>query len=88
MTHREILLKKIGTYKFALTDLHLFLDTHPTDESTIAKIREYEKMLRPLVEEFESKYGPLRSNTDIQKSFLWIKDPWPWDTEDTTDVCI
>lgn len=88
MTNREILLKKIGTYKFAVTDLHLFLDTHPNDAETLEKIAEYERKLKPLVAEYESKYGPLRWGRNISNSFMWIKKPWPWDTEDDADVCV
>lgn len=82
MTHREIMLKKIGTYKFALKDLNLYLDTHPRDEWALRKYREYEAVLKPLVREFESKYGPLRVKVTDDKSFEWIKNPWPWDNEE------
>ncbi len=82
MTERQILLKKISTYSFALLELHLFLDTHPYDMQTIAKIKEYKDKLEPLYEEFEQKYGPLTVRNDITNNWAWIKDPWPWDKED------
>ncbi len=82
MTQREIMLKKIGTYKFALKDLNLYLDTHPHDESALRKYEEYEAILKPLVKEFEAKFGPLSVSSDNMNKFLWIKNPWPWDIEE------
>ncbi len=82
MTQREIMLKKIGTYKFALKDLQLYLDTHPKDEVVLHKYAEYEEILKPLIKDFESKFGPLTVKVDNMNKFLWIKNPWPWDIEE------
>ncbi len=83
MTQREIMLKKIGTYKFAMKDLQLYLDTHPKDEVALSKYEEYKAILKPLVREFEQKYGPLTVKShDMMNKFLWIKNPWPWDIEE------
>ncbi len=82
MTQREILLKKIGTYKFVLKDLQLYLDTHPRDEVALRKYAEYEAVLKPLVKEFESRFGPLTVKADDMNKFKWIKNPWPWDIEE------
>ena len=48
MTEREMLLKKIGTLKFAVTDIDLFLDTHPGDKKKKKKREEYLEQLKPL----------------------------------------
>ena len=80
MTERDMLLKKIGTGKFAVTDIDLFLDTHPGDEAMLKKRAEYEEQLRPLIKEFEEKYGPL-TKADSDSTWSWVKDPWPWDME-------
>ena len=81
MTERDMLLKKIGTLKFAVTDIDLFLDTHPGDKSTMKKREEYLDQLKPLVREYEEKYGPLTKRNDDGNTWRWVKDPWPWDTE-------
>ena len=81
MNEREILLKKIGTCKFAITDIDLFLDTHPADSETLSKREQYIKELEPLVKKFEQKYGPLTKDENAANNWSWIKDPWPWDTE-------
>lgn len=82
MTEREILLKKISTYQFAALDLQLFLDTHPHDQKTIEKMREYKNMAKPLIAEYEEKYGPLTKNMTSSNHWRWIKGPWPWESEE------
>ena len=81
MTERDILLKKIGTLKFAIVDIDLFLDTHPGDTETLRKRAVYEAQLMPLVKEYESKFGPLTKADNETNTWTWVKDPWPWDTE-------
>ena len=49
MTEREALLKKISTYQFAAYDLQLYLDTHPDDSDTLAQVRRYRELLKPLI---------------------------------------
>lgn len=82
MTEREILIKKISTYAFAVHDLQLFLDTHQNDKKTIVKMREYKDMLKPLVTEYEEKFGPLTKNMTSSNNWGWIKGPWPWENEE------
>ncbi len=79
MSDREILLKKISTYAFAIHDLRMFLDTHPKDEITIEKIKEYEEKLKPLKEQYEKKYGLLTKKNDNSEKWTWVNDPWPWE---------
>ncbi len=81
MTDREILLKKIGTCKFAITDIDLFLDTHPGDTEMMKKRDEYRDQLMPLIKRYEEKYGPLTKDDAASNSWSWVKDPWPWDME-------
>ena len=81
MTEREMMLKKIGTCKFAITDIDLFLDTHPGDTEMLRKREEYLRMLSPLVEQFEEKFGPLSKSEESVNTWAWVKDPWPWDME-------
>lgn len=81
MKEREILLKKISTYAFAIHEYRLFLDTHPNCQATIRKINECEEKLRPLVAEYEKKYGLLKKNNDNSMKWTWVNDPWPWEGE-------
>ena len=81
MTERDMLLKKIGTCKFAVTDIDLFLDTHPGDTEMLKKRDEYLTQLAPLVERYEKQFGPLTKDEAAPNSWSWVKDPWPWDTQ-------
>lgn len=81
MTDREMLLKKIGTLKFAVTDINLFLDTHPGDTGMLRLREEYARQLAPLEEEYEKRFGPLTKAENTTNTWAWVKDPWPWDTE-------
>lgn len=76
-----MLLRKIGTCKFAITDIDLFLNTHPGDTEMIRKRDEYKAQLKPLIKSFEEKYGPLTKRAENANTWTWVKDPWPWDTE-------
>lgn len=82
MTERQILLRKIATYSFALIDLNLYLNTHPNDKQTLEKISEFQDKLRPLYQEFENKYGPLTLKGERENHWAWVKNPWPWDREE------
>ena len=82
MTDREILLKKLSSYQFMMDDLQLYLDTHPNDTQTIAKIKDLADMLEPLRKTFEAKYGPLFDNNTEGNKWMWINNPWPWENEE------
>lgn len=82
MTEREILLKKLSSYQFMIDDLKLYLDTHPRDVKTLAKLEEYKEILAPIRRQFEEKYGPLKASNNSTNKWKWIKDPWPWDCEE------
>lgn len=82
MTKREALLKKISTYQFAAHDLQLYLDTHPDDIDTMEKMNRFKKAAKPLIEEYESKYGPLTKKSEDGNRWAWIKAPWPWESEE------
>lgn len=81
MTKRQILLRKISTYAFAMLDLQMFLDTHPNDEKTLMRVEKFKTMLKPLVEEYEREYGPLMKSSDTT-NWSWVNSPWPWEAEE------
>ncbi len=79
MNNRERLLRSLSSTQFALWELHLYLDTHPTDMSAAAKHAEYQKKLDMLIKEFESEFGPLMPSSG--EGVEWLKNPWPWEKE-------
>lgn len=78
--NREELMKKVMAYKFAVNDMSLFLDTHPTDEKALKLHNEYVREYDKAKCEYESKYGPLSFETEMD-SWQWVTDMWPWETE-------
>lgn len=81
------LLKEINEISFALTDLMLFLDTHPDCDSAICLYQQTMKKRKSLLEEFSKNYYPLtqdcieKSNCNNEK-FCWMNAPAPWEGED------
>jgi spore coat protein JB len=82
MSEREALLKRISILNFSIDDLGLYLDSHPNDKTAIKLYNDFVPKYKALVAEYESKYGPLSTDTvDKNNMWAWIKDPWPWDYE-------
>jgi spore coat protein JB len=79
MTEREKLLNQLGAVRFAMLDLHLYLDSHPGDCNAASKLEEYRKTAAALVSKYESAYGPLNQSQQYTSRWAWISDPWPWD---------
>ena len=78
--NKEELMKKIMSYRFAVIDISLFLDTHPCDEKALKLHNEYVCELKKLIEKYENEYGPLSIETDMN-SWKWVEDKWPWERE-------
>ncbi len=77
---RKKLLKEIMQYDFVLTELNLFLDTHPCNREAMNMFYEVQKKAEELKEEYERLYGPLTPSmrTDSEK-WEWVEEPWPWE---------
>ena len=77
---KDELLYKIQMYNFALKDIILYLDTHPTDQSMLNEYIKYKNILADSISKYETIYGSLMSsNVENDKSWTWINNPWPWD---------
>ena len=79
MTERQELMQKIATYDFAIVELNLYLDTHPSDKDAKRKLADLEEKSGILRDEYEEKYGPIVFRDSPEKRMRWIKNPWPWD---------
>lgn len=78
MNERERMLKHLASYDFAVTELHIYLDTHPNDSAAAAALADYQKKSRGLRSEYEEKFGPLSASGIDGNRWAWISDPWPW----------
>ena len=78
---KEQLLLELSRVAFAAHELNLYLDLYPNDESMLALFNDYRQEANSLLEQYESKYGPLNVSSDnMEKSpFAWENSSWPWE---------
>ena len=74
MTRKEMA-DRIKAYEFAITDISLYLDTHPEDEKAICLHRNYCKKVKELKDDYQKIYGPLTINYPCKK-WRWLEEPW------------
>ena len=72
------LLKEIQQLFFAITELALYLNTHPTDEKALCLHKEYSNKLEKLKEIYQNAFGPLTIYHPGDK-WKWLSNPWPWE---------
>lgn len=75
---RETLINQIKCYQFAITELALYLDTHPDEEKALCLHRKYSRELKDLKDKYQKVYGPLTIDFPCNK-WRWIEEPWPWE---------
>ena len=75
---RRKMIQEIRGYDFAITELALYLDTHPDDEKALCLHRKYCKEYRELTDKYQKVYGPLTINFPCNK-WRWLEEPWPWE---------
>ena len=63
--------------RFAMWDLHLYLDTHPNDTAAKQLLQKYEEQYAEIAEAYTEKYGPFEPSAEGSGS-AWLKAPWPW----------
>ena len=75
---RENMIHQIKCYQFAITELALYLDTHPDDERALCLHRKYARELKDLKDKYQKVYGPLTIDFPCNK-WRWLEEPWPWE---------
>ena len=79
---QEALLYQILQYKFALTDLNLYLDTNPNDRNILALFNQYLNIEKQMCNKYENMYGPLTINyLNQNNTWNWNNSPWPWEVK-------
>lgn len=77
---REEMLLKIQALCFAIVDLQLYLDLHPTETDKLELLKKYQNEVMALKKAYSREYNPLLlSDVESTKEFTWIDNPWPWD---------
>ena len=75
---RREMANEIRGLDFAIVELALYLDTHPTDKKALCLHRKYCKECKELKDEYQRVYGPLTINYPCNK-WRWLEQPWPWE---------
>lgn len=81
MSEKDTLRRRIYAVRFAMWELHLFLDTHPNNSDAVKKLEEYSARNDTLTKEFEDKFGAIGETPQNTNRWAWICDPWPWEKE-------
>lgn len=74
-------LKELQVIDFAITELTLYLDTHPDDAETLGQLKELSEKRVEMKDKVEQVFGPLRVGDPLPKDakdWVWSKAPWPW----------
>ena len=81
MTQEE-LLQYINQISFVVSDMLLYLDTHPNDQKALDYCMEHITMRKHALKEYARLYGPLTIDTAddaASDSWVWVTTPWPWE---------
>ncbi len=75
-------LYEISMVDFLLTDMKLYLDTHPTDRNALDYYHHYARLLKEMREAFAENYGPLfAEQSNCRKEWEWDMQPNAWEGE-------
>ena len=74
---RQNMLALIDIYSFVVTDLNLYLDTHPNCEKTLRLIKIFKSELNKLKDYYNTNFTPL--TIDSMSEEMYYKGPWPWE---------
>lgn len=78
---KDELLNELMSLNFAITDISLYLDTHPQDTEAIRLHCDYSQKQSIAYEKYTRLYGPLTIN-DVNNNcsyWQWVNNPWPWE---------
>ena len=80
MNEKEQLMKKLQEIDFALTDLSLYLDTHPDCNEALADHKKLRAEREKTARDYEQQFGPLTAGGTANTDFWdWTATPWPWE---------
>ena len=72
---RREMMNQIRAYDFAITELGLYLDTHPDDQKALCLHRKYAKEVKELKDKYQKVFGPLTIYYPCHK-WRWLEEPW------------
>ena len=69
---RDDLLCCVRRHSFMMTDLALYLDSHPTDSDALAKFIEHRDLYQQYADAFAARFGALRKD-QVSTAEGWLK---------------
>ncbi len=77
---KDALMKEIMSVDFALTELILYLDTHPYDVRALTLYNMYVQRSLMLKNAYQMRYGPIAAGLGPSSCpWQWTEQPWPWE---------
>lgn len=71
---------ELQALEFVVTEMGLYLDTHPDDQEAFALFQQYVALAREGRKRYVELYGPLyQMGAADDDHYTWLHDPWPWD---------
>lgn len=84
LSDRETMMNQISVISFAINDLTLYLDTHPTCQKGLSLFKDLLQKRLDLLAEYAEKYNPLTQISMITgnpetEEYGWAEGPAPWE---------
>lgn len=80
MNNKERMLRDIGILDFTITELTLYLDTHPDDCNAMEYFNHYNRIKIQMEKDFSRKYYSLKLDyAESNKEWRWGEAPLPWE---------
>lgn len=76
------LFSELTEISFAMDELRLYLDTHPTANDAVALYKEYMTRRSDILAAYTEKYGDVEAyRVNAEGGWGWTAAPMPWETE-------
>lgn len=88
--NRDMLLQELMELDFTITELVLYLDTHPNDANALNLYNKTVNKYQAAKKYFEKLYGPITIDSvdDATAPWAWIKGPWPWECSANENILV
>lgn len=80
MDRKGLLMKRLQICEFVLTEVGLFLDTHPDNKDALEYYNKYLDKRKETLEDYTKQFGTVnRTMLHDQTRWDWVDAPWPWE---------
>ena len=75
-------MRQLQAASFAVDDLKLYLDTHPTDPRALEQYCRCRDIHGMVAAKYVAEVGPLTAeDVPCDGRWTWVDAPWPWEGE-------